>query len=54
VDVKQVRAKFERTVLAWSKVSLKPMFGCPCYLADGEMFVILVTNGVVMTEFNPL
>ncbi len=46
----ELRAAFEKQVLTWPKVTLKRMFGCPAYVADGRLFAFLVTEGVVITQ----
>ncbi len=28
------------------------MFGCPCYQANGKLFVFLVTKGIVITKLD--
>ena len=37
-----------------NQVTLKKMFGCPCYLANGKMFAGMVTNGIVITKLSSL
>ena len=49
-DMKEIRLAFEREVLAWSQVSTKKMFGCPCYKVNDSLFAFLVTKGVVLTH----
>jgi TfoX/Sxy family transcriptional regulator of competence genes len=51
-EMKSVRVAFEKKVLSWPQVTSKFMFGCPCYLAQGKMFAILVTGGVVITKLD--
>ncbi|SFL24944.1 hypothetical protein SAMN04487950_3041 [Halogranum rubrum] len=45
-----VRDAFEREVLTWSAVSSHTMFGCPSYLADGELFAVLSDQGLSLTR----
>lgn len=47
---KDLRSGFEERVLRWPQVSIKKMFGCPCYHTNGKLFAFLVTNGVVITQ----
>jgi hypothetical protein len=49
-EAKALREAFERKVLRWPKVTMRKMFGCPSYLADGKLFAFLVTGGVVITQ----
>jgi TfoX/Sxy family transcriptional regulator of competence genes len=51
-DMGDLRKIFEAEVMEWRKVSLKEMFGCPCYTADGKLFAFLVTRGLVITKLN--
>ena len=44
------RAALERRVLSWPGVTTKPMFGCPCYRANDQLFAVLVTGGLVLTQ----
>ncbi|HOU12958.1 MAG TPA: hypothetical protein PKZ84_07550 [Anaerolineae bacterium] len=46
----ELRAVFEKEVLTWPEVTLRRMFGCPAYVADGRLFAFLVTDGVVITQ----
>lgn len=45
-----LREALEKRVLHWPLVSVRRMFGCPAYLADGKLFAFLVTDGVVITQ----
>lgn len=45
-----LRAAFEDLVLEWPDVTVKTMFGCPSYQADGTLFAVLVTDGVALTR----
>jgi hypothetical protein len=49
-EARELRAVFEKEILTWPKVELRRMFGCPAYVADGRLFVFLVTGGVVITQ----
>lgn len=42
----------EEVLLDWDAVSTKKMFGSPCFLANGRMFGLLVTKGIVITKLN--
>ena len=44
-----LRERFEEIVLGWAGVKKKMMFGSPSYAAEGTLFAILVTGGVVLT-----
>ena len=46
----EIRSIFEKEVLGWSRISIRKMFGCPTYLADGKLFAFLVTKGIVITQ----
>ena len=50
--MKDTRLAFEAKILTWPHVTLKKMFGCPCYQADGRLFAFLVTGGVVITQLS--
>jgi TfoX/Sxy family transcriptional regulator of competence genes len=45
-----LRAVLEEAVLSWPKVTVKKMFGCPCYTVGKVLFAFLVTRGVVLTR----
>jgi TfoX/Sxy family transcriptional regulator of competence genes len=47
---RELREEFEERTLHWPKVTVRRMFGCPAYLADGKLFAFLVTDGVVITQ----
>lgn len=49
-EANELREAFERTVLRWPQVTVRRMFGCPAYVADGKLFAFLVTDGVVITQ----
>jgi hypothetical protein len=51
-ETKELRKALEAEILSWPNVDYKKMFGCPCYLANGKMFVGLVTKGIVITKLN--
>jgi hypothetical protein len=44
-----LRLRLENEVMDWPHVSTKKMFGCPCYMVKKNIFVFLVTNGIVIT-----
>lgn len=47
-----LREKFEEIVLAWPGVKKKLMFGSPSYAAEGTLFALLVTDGIVLTRLD--
>ena len=49
-ETKEIRLALEAEILKWYKVDSKKMFGCPCYTANGKLFVFLVTKGIVITR----
>lgn len=51
-QTKELRQALEKEILGWYKVTSKKMFGCPCYLANGKMFLGLVTKGIVITKLD--
>ena len=51
-EMHELRRAFEETVCTWSNVSMKKMFGCPCYQVKGKLFAFLVTHGVVITQLD--
>ena len=51
-ETKEIRLALEAEILKWRKVDFKKMFGCPCYMANGKLFVFLVTKGIVITHLN--
>ena len=51
-DTRDLRLALEEQILGWEEVSTRKMFGCPCYLAKGRLFVFLVTRGIVITQLN--
>ena len=48
----EIRLALEAEILKWYKVDFKKMFGCPCYMANGRLFVFLVTKGIVITRLS--
>ncbi len=50
--MKDLRLAFEEEVLKWDQIDTKKMFGCPCYQANGKLFVFLVTKGIVITKLD--
>ena len=49
-ETKEIRLALEAEILKWHKVDFKKMFGCPCYMANGRLFVFLVAKGIVITR----
>ncbi len=47
---RRLREAFEERTLHWPMVTVRRMYGCPAYLADGKLFAFLVTDGVVITQ----
>lgn len=45
-----LKTAFDDIVLGWPDVTATTMFGCPSYQADGTVFAVLVTAGVVLTR----
>jgi hypothetical protein len=45
-----LRLAFEVEVRAWPKVTARKMFGCPCYQANGKLFALVVSGGIVITH----
>lgn len=45
-----VRRAFDKQVTDWPGVTTRTSFGCPSYSADGTLFAVLVTEGVVLTR----
>jgi len=45
-----LKETFEDAVLNWSDVTVKTMFGCPSYQADGTLLVVLVTDSVTLRD----
>jgi TfoX/Sxy family transcriptional regulator of competence genes len=52
-DAGDVREVLEDAILGWEGVSVRRMFGCPSYLADGVLFAIVINRGVVLTLLDP-
>lgn len=52
-QTKNLRQAFEETVLDWPKISMKKMFGCPCYTVWNKLFAFFVTRGKVITQLTP-
>jgi TfoX/Sxy family transcriptional regulator of competence genes len=50
--MKDLRLAIEEVLLDWDAVSTKKMFGSPCFLANGKMFGLLVTKGIVITKLD--
>lgn len=49
-DGAALKSTFDEIVMDWSEVAATTMFGCPSYRADGTLFAVLVTDGVVLTR----
>lgn len=49
-ETTEIRENIEKEIFTWSRVTKRSMFGCPAYLADGRLFLFLVTRGVVITQ----
>ena len=49
----ELKVAFEDLVLDWPSVAAETMFGCPSYRADGTIFAVLVTDGIVLTRLPP-
>ncbi len=47
-----LRKRFEEIVLDWPGVTKKIMFGSPSYAAEGTLFAILVTDGIILTRLD--
>ncbi|MBN1486560.1 MAG: hypothetical protein JW981_02885 [Anaerolineae bacterium] len=45
-----IREALEKEILNWDNVTIRKMFGCPAYQANGRLFAFLVTEGVVLTQ----
>lgn len=45
-----LKTAFNDVVVDWPDVTATTMFGCPSYQADGTLFAVLVTHGVVLTR----
>jgi len=45
-----LREAFEEIVRAWPGVTVKKMFGAPSYAANGNLFAIVVTGGIILTR----
>jgi TfoX/Sxy family transcriptional regulator of competence genes len=45
-----LRLAFEAEVRIWTKVTARKMFGCPCYQANGKLFALVVSGGIVITH----
>jgi TfoX/Sxy family transcriptional regulator of competence genes len=44
------RVRIEKEVLSWPHVTIRKMYGCPCYKNNEKLFAFLVTDGVVLTK----
>lgn len=48
--MRERRVAFEKRLGTNLGISMKNMFGCPCYKIDGGLFAFLVTDGLVLTQ----
>lgn len=48
--MRERRVAFEKRLGTSLGISMKKMFGCPCYKIDGRLFAFLVTDGLVLTQ----
>lgn len=46
------RVAFEKGLPRTPGLTVKKMFGCPCYKQDGKLFAFLVTDGLVLTQID--
>jgi TfoX/Sxy family transcriptional regulator of competence genes len=47
-----LKTAFDEIILQLPDVTTRKMMGCPCYMANGKMFALLVTGGIVLTKLN--
>lgn len=47
-----LRERFEEIVFGWPGVTKKMMFGSPSFAAEGTLFAILVTDGIILTRLD--
>jgi hypothetical protein len=47
---KDLRLALEAEMFNWPKVAARKMFGCPCYQANGKLFALVVSSGIVITR----
>jgi hypothetical protein len=45
-----IRQTLEKTIMLWHDVTKRMMFGCPSYATNGNIFAVLLTNGVGITR----
>ena len=50
--MRDLRLALEDKILKLEQIDTKKMFGCPCYQANGKLFVFLVTKGIVITQLD--
>jgi hypothetical protein len=48
--MRETREILESEVLHKSEVTVKRMFGCPCYKVKNALFGFLIPNGLVLTK----
>lgn len=46
----EIREAFEVIVHPWPGVTSKKMFGAPSYAANGTLFAVIVTGGLILTR----
>ena len=51
-EMKDVRIALEEMILHWPNVKTKKMFGCPCYLVNGKLFMFFITKGIVFVKLS--
>ena len=51
-EMKDVRTALEGVVLQWPDVKTKKMFGCPCYMVNGKLFMFLITKRIVFVKLS--
>jgi TfoX/Sxy family transcriptional regulator of competence genes len=47
-----LRQAFETEIRTWPNVRTRKMFGCPCYQANGKLFALVVSGGIVITRLS--
>jgi len=47
-----IRSRIEKDLFRWPGVTTKTLFGNPAYVVNGRIFVILVTDGIVLTRLD--
>jgi hypothetical protein len=49
-----VRSRLEKDLLGWPGVTTKTLFGNPAYVVNGRIFVVLVTDGIVLARLGSI